>query len=93
MDLDWIAVRQYHTIERNEGHKRTTLEALALLAAAVGAAVGECREEEVTPEFEGKLADVLLKTVDLAYWRGIDITSAVAMRLDADECRSRGWRI
>jgi NTP pyrophosphatase (non-canonical NTP hydrolase) len=94
MNLNAVAFRQYDWVERMGWHNKTVLEALALICSEVGEAVNECRGPEPTAEFGTELADIILRTLDLARWQGINIEKAVAEKMAINEARgTRGRRI
>ena len=94
MQINEIAARQYDWVERMGWHNKTVLEALALIASEVGEAVNECRGEAPSEDFPAELADILLRTVDLAHWQGIDIADAIATKMASNERNgTRGRRI
>ena len=75
-------------------HNKTVLEALALIGSEVGEAVNECRGEKPTDEFGTELADIILRTVDLAHWQGIDLAKVISDKMAVNEERgTRGRKI
>lgn len=94
MDINELAVRQYDWVERMGWHNKTVLEALALIASEVGEAVNECRGEKPSREFGSELADIILRTLDLAEWQGIDLDKEIVAKMAINEQRgTRGRRI
>jgi len=94
MEINKIAARQYDWVERMGWHNKTVLEALALIASEVGEAVNECRGEAPSEDFPTELADIILRTVDLAHWQGIDIADVIATKMASNERNgTRGRRI
>ncbi|MDR6389163.1 MazG nucleotide pyrophosphohydrolase domain-containing protein [Paraburkholderia phenoliruptrix] len=92
--INELCDRQYDWVERMGWHNKTVLEALALIASEVGEAVNECRGEEPTDAFGEELADILLRTFDLAKWQGIDLEAAILRKMAINEERgTRGRRI
>jgi NTP pyrophosphatase (non-canonical NTP hydrolase) len=92
--INELCARQYDWVERMGWHNKTVLEALALIASEVGEAVNECRGEEPTEAFGEELADILLRTFDLAQWQGIDLEAAILRKMAINEQRgTRGRRI
>jgi NTP pyrophosphatase (non-canonical NTP hydrolase) len=88
--LKRIAEMQYEWVESVGWHNKTVLEALALIASEVGEAVNECRGEKPSPKFGEELADIILRTLDLAEWQGIDISEEVSKKMAMN--LSRGTR-
>ena len=75
-------------------HNKTVLEALALIASEVGEAVNECRDITPTENFGEELADIILRTLDLAEWQGIDLESCIYKKMEKNEINgTRGRRI
>ena len=72
-----IAAKQYDWVERMGWHNKTVLEALALIASEIGEAADECFDGLRTNAFGEELADIVLRTADLAHWQGIHLTDAV----------------
>jgi NTP pyrophosphatase (non-canonical NTP hydrolase) len=92
--INELCARQYDWVERMGWHNKTVLEALALIASEVGEAVNECRGEAPTEAFGEELADILLRTFDLARWQGIDLEAAILRKMAINEQRgTRGRRI
>ena len=54
------------------------LEALALIASEVGEAASECFGASPSDAFGEELADIVLRTVDLAQWQGFDLAALVS---------------
>jgi len=83
--LGALAIDQFDWVERMGWHKnKTVLEALALIASEVGQAVNECRGEKPTQNFSFELADIILRTLDLAEWQGIDIQETIRLKMNAN---------
>ena len=75
-------------------HNKTVLEALALIGSEVGEAVNECRGDAPTENLGEELADIILRTLDLAEWQRIDIGKAIADKMAVNDVRgTRGRRI
>lgn len=89
-----LSIRQYGWVESVGWHNKTILEALALICSEVGEAVNECRGEKPTEKFGEELADIILRTLDLAQWQGIDIQKEVLEKMEVNHVRgTRGRRI
>lgn len=74
MTINEMALTHHSWVEEMGWHnKASPLEALALIASEVGEAVNECRGESPTEEFGEELADIILRTLDLAVSHGIDM--------------------
>ena len=94
MQINEMAARQFEWVERMGWHNKTVLEALALIASEVGEAVNECRGEVPTEDFAEELADIILRTADLAEWQKIDLAAAVVRKMAKNERNgTRGRRI
>lgn len=94
MDINGIADAHYEWVERMGWHNKTVLEALALIASEVEEAVNECRGDKPTDKLGEELADIILCTVDLAKWQGIDIDEAILRKMVLNLDRgTRGRRI
>ena len=93
MNLRTIATTQFAWVERMGWHNKTVLECLALIASEVGEAINECRGEEPTAEFGPELADIILRTVDLAKATGIDIENEVLKKMAINEQRGTRGRM
>ena len=93
MDINDIAAKQYDWVERMGWHNKTVLEALALVASEVGESINECRGEKPTPEFGSELADIILRTVDIAHWQGVNIAEEIAKKMAINEARGTRGRL
>jgi NTP pyrophosphatase (non-canonical NTP hydrolase) len=82
MQLNEIADQQFAICESNGWHNKTVLECLMLIVTEVGEAAEECRGEVPTANFETELADIILRTADLAKQFGIDLDAVVAAKLE-----------
>lgn len=78
--IDWndIARKTYDWVERVGWHNKSVLEALALITSEIGEAANECMSGRPTGFFGEELADIVLRTADLAAEHGVDLTAAVA---------------
>lgn len=91
MEINEIAEKHYNWIEKMNWHNATVLESLALVASEVGEAVNECRGAKPTEAFGSELADIILRTVDIAYKHGIDINHEIMVKMAINEVNgSRG---
>ena len=61
--------------------KSSNLEKLALIASEVGEAVNECRGDEPGANFRFEVADIVIRTLDLASANGIDIEQAITDKM------------
>lgn len=94
LSLGELAAKQFDWVERMGWHNKTVLEALALIGSEVGEAVNECRGDEPTEKLGEELADIILRTLDLAKWLGLDIEGEVLKKMAVNEVRgTRGRRI
>ena len=80
--LHEIAKAHWDWVESMGWHNKNELESLALIASEVGEAVNECRGEKPTKNFGEELADIILRTIDLAHDSGIDIESKVWNKIE-----------
>lgn len=85
MDINKIAAAQHEWVERMGWHNKTPLEYLALIASEVGEAVNECRGEKPTGELGEELADIILRTLDMAVVMGIDIEAEIKQKMETNE--------
>ena len=92
MPLNDIRDKQHDWLVRVGWTDHTPLEALALLASEVGEAVNECRGTEPTDKLPEELADVILRTLGLCGFLGIDIEAAVAKKMTLNEHRGTRGR-
>lgn len=76
--LDEIAVRQHAWVGDMGWHNKTPLESLALIASEIGEAVDECRGDTPTAAFGEELADIVLRSLDLAEDEGFRLDAAAA---------------
>lgn len=78
--LDLNAISDVHSawVERMGWHNKTVLESLALIASEIGEAAGECIGGLNRENFGEELADVILRTADLAKTEGVNLNEEVA---------------
>jgi NTP pyrophosphatase (non-canonical NTP hydrolase) len=94
MHLKEIADKQFDWVERMGWHNGTVLEKLALIASEVGEAVNECRGDKPADNFGTELADIILRTVDLAVEQGVDIEAVIQSKMALNEINgTRGRKI
>lgn len=72
-----LAAEHYAWVERMNWHQVPTIGALGLIASEVGEAFAECVGNKITDRFADELADIALRTLDIAHWNGIDIARAL----------------
>lgn len=72
-----LAKTHYDWIEQMGWHNSSVLEALALIASEVGEAIDESFEDELKEEFAFELADIVLRTADLATRLGRDFNQVM----------------
>lgn len=92
VSINTTAKKQYEWVERMGWHNKTVLEALALIASEVGEAVNECRHEKPSDKFGEELADIILRTLDLAEWQGIDLEVEINKKMAINEARGTRGR-
>ena len=94
MHINDIATKHSAWVELMGWHNKTVLEALALIASEVGEAVNECRGETPTEKFGTELADIIVRTLDLMVWQGIDPEAVILAKMAKNETNgTRGRRI
>jgi len=77
LDLNAISRTHHDWVERMGWHNKTMLESLALIASEIGEAAAECIGGLNRTRFGEELADIILRTVDLAYTERIDLNAEV----------------
>ena len=90
MNLKKIAADHWEWAESVGWHNKTPLEQIALIASEVGEAANECRGDVPTNKLGAELADIILRTIDLAADESIDIEQEVLLKMEI--CRQRGTR-
>ena len=94
MEINKLAAKQHDWVERMGWHNKTVLEALALICSEVGEAVNECRHDTPSENFGEELADIILRTVDLAHWQGVDLDKVITAKMEKNEKQgTRGRRV
>lgn len=94
VDINSISRNHYNWIEKMGWHNRTVLEALALIASEVGEAVNECRGDSPSEKFGEELADIILRTLDLAEVFNIDIAKEINNKMEKNYINgTRGRKI
>jgi NTP pyrophosphatase (non-canonical NTP hydrolase) len=93
MSLNELADKHFEWVERMGWHNKTVLEYLALICSEVGEAINECRGKQPTEKFGTELADIILRTVDLAKQHGIDLDKVVADKMALNEINGTRGRI
>jgi len=77
MDINAIGRRHHDWVARMGWHNKTVLEALAMVASEIGEAADECMGDEPTPRYGEELADIVLRTADIAQVHGINLQAAI----------------
>ena len=94
MKINKLAKKQHDWVERMGWHNKTVLEMLALVTSEVGEAVNECRGDKPTRKFGIELADIILRTVDLAHSQGIDLEAVIKKKMARNLANgTRGRRV
>ena len=93
VSINDLAKAQFSWVERMGWHNKTVLEALALIGSEVGEAVNECRQEEPSNKFGEELADIILRTIDLAEWKGVDIGHEIQRKMELNEINGTRGRL
>lgn len=78
MNLMAIAARHYGWVESMGWHNKTTLESLGLIGSEIFEAQNEAFTTPLPANFGEELADIVLRSVDLAYETGVDLDAEVA---------------
>lgn len=91
-----ISMRQLAHLQRRwvrsmPWRDKSPLETLALIASEVGEAVNECRGEAPTEKLAAELADIVLRTMDLAEMVGIDLETACRAKMEFN-VKKRNWK-
>lgn len=87
-DLNDLAHRQRRVTIARGWDNKTNLECLALVASEVGEAINECRGTEPSDAFGEELADIILRTLDLAKANDLDINQLVLNKLLKNESKA-----
>lgn len=87
LNLKELAREQWAFVEKQRRHNKTILEYLALIASEVGEAVNECRGSHISDKLGSELADIILRTIDLAEEFGIDIQEEVQRKMEFNKTR------
>lgn len=77
MNLNKIAQAQFVWVEDMKWHNKTVLESLALIASEIGEAAYEHLDSTPTEHFGEELADIMLRSLDLACWQKVDLNNEV----------------
>ena len=85
-----MAAEQWKWVEAMGWHNKQPLEYLALIASEVGEAVNECRGDKPTEDLGSELADIVLRTIDMAHHFKIDIYREMRAKMVINQ--SRGTR-
>ena len=94
MDLNDLAQAHYKWVEEMGWHgKATPLELLALIASEVGEAVNECRGETPTDKLPSELADIMLRTMDMALVMGYDLEAEILSKIEKNRQRGNKGRV
>lgn len=78
LDLNTISDVHSAWVERMGWHNKTVLESLALIASELGEAAAECIGGFNRDLFGEELADIVLRTADLAKTEGVNLNEEVA---------------
>lgn len=76
LDINKIGAMHFDWVERMGWHNKTVLEALALIASEIGEAADESFGP--TDAFGEELADIILRSADLAHVHNIDLAAAIS---------------
>lgn len=78
IDLNAIGAKHSLWVEAMGWHNKTVLESLALIASEIGEAAAECLGTVDVVKFGEELADIILRTTDLAVTEGVNLNEEVA---------------
>ena len=92
MTISEVATLTWQWVETMGWHQKTPLESLALIASEVGEAVNECRHETPSPKLGEELADIILRTLDLAHELDIPIEAMIEQKMRLNRCRGTRGR-
>lgn len=79
MNLNELAKKHYEWVEAMNWHNKTVLEALALIGSEIGEAAFEHIDEVPSSSFGEELADIMLRTLDLAAWQNTNLNEEVSL--------------
>lgn len=88
MEINDIARQHFEWVRDRGWHNKTVLEELALICSEVGEAVNECRGESPSEKFGSELADIVLRTVNVALRHGIDIDAEIQAKMAINRTRT-----
>ena len=71
MSWDYVAAKQYDWVERMGWHNKTVLETIAHIGSEIGELAKEYIINGYCDSFSEELADIILRSLDLAYWQKI----------------------
>ena len=89
LEINQTAKEIYDWVESFGWHNKTPLECLALIASEVGEAVNECRDAKPTYKLGVELADICIRTFDLAHQHGIDLEAVIAAKMEINKARKK----
>ena len=88
-----IAEKQWQWVEDMGWHNKRPLEYVALICSEIGEVANECRGEAPSERLGEELADIVLRTLDMAHHYGIDIESAIQKKMDLNNARGTRGRV
>jgi len=91
--LNTLAARQWDWVDRMGWHNKQPLEYVALIASEIGEVANECRGSAPTGRLGEELADIILRTLDMAHQFGVDIDVEVARKMSINEQRGTRGRL
>ena len=77
MNLNNLAQKHFNWVEEMNWHNKTVLEALGLIASEIGEAAYEYLDDVPTDHFGEELADIMLRTLDLACWQKVNLNKEI----------------
>ena len=90
--INQLAEWNWGWCERMGWHNKFPLEYVALICSEIGEVANECRGDEPTPELGSELADIILRTVDMAKQFNIDIAKECVNKMVLNEKRGTRGR-
>ena len=93
MHLNDIADKHFQWVESMGWHNKSPLEYIALIASEIGEAANECRGHVPTDKLGSELADIILRTIDLALIQGIDIEEAILSKMQKNNINGTRGRL
>ena len=91
--LNKLALKQWIWVENMGWHNKQPLEYVAHIASEISEVANECRGEHPTDNLGEELADIVLRTIDMAYQFNIDIDEAIQKKMAINSKRDTRVRL